>query len=104
MSALVLPRNQPRFRVRDRASARQRERQIAVGEARDDRRRVGSAWLSGANREPNGAEQLLPEPASGWMRRTPLLDNGPNLDIRAWIIRNKAAPSPDGATKAGSEI
>jgi hypothetical protein len=41
VAVLGLPRHQPGFRIRDRASARQRERQIAVGEARNDRRWVG---------------------------------------------------------------
>ena len=101
---LELAGNEPRLRVGDGAAARQRQRQIAVGEGGDDRRL--RRWrdqdrLPGADGDADGAREILPELARGRMRVAPLLNDGLDLLVGARIVRDDAAPGSDRSAKSG---
>jgi hypothetical protein len=104
---LVFARDKPGPRVGDGAPARQRQRQVAIGERRRDRRlrrRRHEDGLAGADRDASSAGDVFPELADGRMGSAPLLDDRLDLFVAAGVMWDDAAPSADGSTKSGSEF
>ena len=103
----VLARDQPCLRVGDRAAARQRQGEIAVGERGDDwrlRRWRHQDRLSGADRDADCARELFPEFTRGRMRVAPLLDVRFDLVVGAGIVWDDAAPRAHRPAESGGEF
>ena len=97
--------HQVRIGISDRASRRQREVQIVGFEMGRDRnrRRADIDRLSGLDRDPNTAREVVPELHDPRMRPTPLLDVSLDLEVGT-LVDDLFPPGSDRAAKAGRKI
>ena len=100
---LEFARNEPRLRIGDGAAGRQRQGQIAVGERGDDwrpRRWRDQDWLSGADRDSDGAGEILPELTRGRVGVPPLFDDGLDLFVAARVVWHDPAPGTNRSAES----